>query len=263
MIWNLLYGLSPLLAVGLILIVVVTVGLLVRLLIGRVFSLKERLVHNELLGHVAGIAGVINAVLLAFIVFAAWTDYDRARDVVSQEVSLVNDIWRDVEAVSSVHDSVVRELQGYLLTVIDTEWPYMRRGASSETQGADCHRLGSRSHRRTRQHRLLRALRFRVAQIAYGERGAGRVVLRPGVLPDHRPPVALSWREPDRGGSILHRVEQHASTGKQGSGREGGAVDAAAEAGELPRAPGSPHYTTMKFAIIPASSWASWWQCMM
>jgi hypothetical protein len=136
MIWNLIYGLHPMLAVGLVLILALAVGLVIRRFIGRTFSSSERHAHNELLGHAAGITGVINAVLLAFIVYAAWTGYDRARDVVSEEVSLLNDIWRDAEAASSAHDSLVSELQSYLVTVIDTEWPHMQHGMFTERQGA-------------------------------------------------------------------------------------------------------------------------------
>jgi len=135
MIWNLIYRLSPWLQATLVLGVVLAVALLLQALIVRMVPSQSRRAHNELLGHTAGIAGVINAVLLAFIVFAAWTDYDRARDVVSQEVSLVTDILRDVEAVSSVHDSVVHGLQGYLAAVIDSEWTVMRAGAPQDAQG--------------------------------------------------------------------------------------------------------------------------------
>ena len=130
-----LYRLNPWLEAVLVIGVVLGFALLLQAVIVRLVPDTSRRAHNELLGHTAGIAGVINAVLLAFIVFAAWTDYDRARDVVSQEVSLVTDLLRDVEAVSSVHDSVVHGLQGYLAAVADSEWAVMRAGAPQDAQG--------------------------------------------------------------------------------------------------------------------------------
>ena len=149
MIWNFLYRLNPWLEAILVLGVVLTAALLLQAVIVRLVPDQSRRAHNELLGHTAGIAGVINAVLLAFIVFAAWTDYDRARDVVSQEVSLVTDILRDVEAVSSVHDSVVHGLQGYLAAVADSEWAVMRAGVPQGAPGRSGFGSGWRSLNRS------------------------------------------------------------------------------------------------------------------
>lgn len=152
MIGNLPYQLDPLVAVALILGVAIAVSLIGQWLTDRLFSREERCAHNDLLGPAAGIAGVINAVLLAFIVFAAWTYYDRARDVVSQEVALVTDIWRDAEAVSKgsdsiVHNSIVPELQSYLSTVVETEWPSMKVFVPTEAQRHPEFRVGWRALR--------------------------------------------------------------------------------------------------------------------
>lgn len=126
-----LYSQSLLVILGMSLLVGWAVALAGVLLIDRAFPLKARLAEADLLGHAAGIIGVMNAVLLAFIVFAAWTDYDRARDLVSQEASLVLDIWRDFDVPLAsgrpqegrgMHDRGVEGLEEYLVAVIGTEW---------------------------------------------------------------------------------------------------------------------------------------------
>jgi len=133
MIPNLLSQLHPFAAVSLMLVLVVGIALTGQWAIGRIFPREERRAHNELFGHAAQIVGVINAVLLALIVFAVWTNYDRAKDVVSQESSLVVDIARDLEAALTVHDSVLHEVQGYAELVVNTEWPNMKQGAPPDT----------------------------------------------------------------------------------------------------------------------------------
>ena len=51
-------------------------------LVNTHFHVESRQYDRDILGHAAGITGVINAVLFAFIVFVAWTYYDRGRDTV-------------------------------------------------------------------------------------------------------------------------------------------------------------------------------------
>ena len=105
-------------------------------IVGRFVLIRSRKEHAELLGHIAGVTGVINAVLLAFIVFVAWTYYDRARDSVDREVGVIWQVWRDIETAdpgspmysamdSGVHDLVVNRLMTYVDSVAFREWPIM------------------------------------------------------------------------------------------------------------------------------------------
>jgi hypothetical protein len=129
------HGLSLILTVVLMTVWVTALGGLC--IVRLIFPPNGREHYNDILGHAAGIAGVVNAVLLAFIVFAAWTDYDRARDLTSEEAALVIDIWRDLEAplvagghegARLLHDPLVMDLECYLARVIQIEWSDTRSG---------------------------------------------------------------------------------------------------------------------------------------
>ncbi len=101
--------------------------------VSRMIPLDRRRRHNDVMAAASGIVGVINAVLLAFIVFAAWTDYDRARDAVTDEAGLVSDIIRDLDAATnndSAHDAMIPHLRNYLVLSINSEWPQMAQGAA-------------------------------------------------------------------------------------------------------------------------------------
>jgi hypothetical protein len=112
-------------------------------IVGRYFMVRIRIKHADILGHVAGITGVINAVLFAFIVFVAWTYYDRARDTVDHEVALVWQIWQDVETAEpgsghpmdkvmpEVHEEIVHQMLCYVDEVAFHEWDAMQSYSDS------------------------------------------------------------------------------------------------------------------------------------
>ena len=102
-------------------------------LVQRLVPLEGRRRHDDLLVAGSSIVGIVNAVLLAFIVFAAWTTYDRAKDAVNHEADAVSAIARDLDdtlgvASLAAHDGIVAPLHQYVEVVIAKEWPAMARG---------------------------------------------------------------------------------------------------------------------------------------
>ena len=59
------------------------------LVVRRLFP-QDREGEGDVLGAASGIVGVVNAVLLAFIVFAAWSNYDRAAEAVNKETDAIS-----------------------------------------------------------------------------------------------------------------------------------------------------------------------------
>ena len=107
-------------------------------LVSRYVPLEARRRHNDLLIAASSIVGVVNAVLLAFIVFAAWTTYDRAKEAVNHEADAVSSIVRDLDdtlgvASAEAHEGIVTPLRTYVDQVITREWPTMAQGLVLET----------------------------------------------------------------------------------------------------------------------------------
>jgi ABC-type Co2+ transport system permease subunit len=85
--------------------------------------------HNEVVGFIIAVVGVIYAVLLGFVVIITWEDYSNAEAIVGQEASALRSIHRESvafppETQERLHD-LVRQ---YASEVIDEEWPAMADG---------------------------------------------------------------------------------------------------------------------------------------
>jgi hypothetical protein len=103
------------------------------LLIHRLFPLEIRHAHNDVVGFIIAVVGVIYAVTLAFVAVTVWEDSTATRKVVYREADLVSDVVRDSsnlpEAISRpVQEALVR----YLDAVVKVEWPDHKEGARPE-----------------------------------------------------------------------------------------------------------------------------------
>jgi hypothetical protein len=124
----------PALVVIMIVAVVVTlVGLhLVRLRVPH--HIREA--NNEVAGFFLAVLGVIYAVLLAFVVVAAWEDFRDTTTTVEREADELVDMYRVSQAFPDPIGADIRRLaQAYAQLAIDVEWPAMARGEQSEEQG--------------------------------------------------------------------------------------------------------------------------------
>ena len=90
--------------------------------------------HNEVAGAIMAVVGGMYGILLAFCIVAAWDDFERARFGVSEEASAINNLYRVAEALPAPVGPKVRELTlHYFSTLIDDEWPRMRKREVSHT----------------------------------------------------------------------------------------------------------------------------------
>ena len=129
MLVSLLYQHGFLFTGALIVVSFIGVALLGQRIILAFVPLESRRAHNTVVSATSATAGVINAVLLAFIVFAAWTDYDKAEDGVSEEASLISDLNADASVLPNGLGLHVREeLRNYVNVVVDSEWHAMADG---------------------------------------------------------------------------------------------------------------------------------------
>lgn len=97
---------------------------------------RLRSVHNDVAGFTLAIAGVIYAVLLAFIAVAVWQGFGHADTLVQTEANLVGDLYRDTIGLPEPLASKLRHsLYVYAETVVQEEWPALAAGQPEDAAG--------------------------------------------------------------------------------------------------------------------------------
>lgn len=120
-----------------LLMVVGTVGVAILglLLVRRLVPLDFLQMHHEVGGYMIGVMGTVYAVILAFIVFFVWNQYQIAAAAVVAEANGVGDLSRMIKRLPEPLQSQLRgALVNYLQVVIHSEWPAM--GSQNESQEA-------------------------------------------------------------------------------------------------------------------------------
>lgn len=113
---------------------ILIVGAFLAFGLGGVLATRRRIrrdpdAHNELVGYVHAVVGVIYAVLLALSALAVWEAYEDAEHLVAREANAVADLYRNLEGYPQPEQTALRSyLRDYARTVVDQEWPAMRFG---------------------------------------------------------------------------------------------------------------------------------------
>lgn len=98
--------------------------------------------HNEVLGLVFATCGVIYAVLLAFVVFAVYDQYQKAEGIVNEEsAALVDLYWKTERYPEPVRSATEQSIREYTRSVVNDEFPRMQRGEPSPTTRARLNRM--------------------------------------------------------------------------------------------------------------------------
>jgi hypothetical protein len=104
----------------------VGVAILGLLLVRRLVPLDLLQMHHEVGGYIIGVMGTIYAVILAFVVFAVWNQYQIASTAVVAEANSLGDLSRMTKKLPDPLQSQFRgALVNYLKAVIHNEWPAM------------------------------------------------------------------------------------------------------------------------------------------
>ncbi|BBX09872.1 DUF4239 domain-containing protein [Mycolicibacterium sp. ELW1] len=118
-------------------VVIITVGLAVLgLVLSRRILPQRRLARSgAVAGHVFDLAGVLYAVLVAFVVVVVWEQLNQAERGTEAEASAISDLLRDSTGLPVADRAEIqRSLIDYTNDVIDDEFPRMRRGETIEQQ---------------------------------------------------------------------------------------------------------------------------------
>ena len=117
------------------------VAAFVAISVGGLFVFRRAVSHTKLenanfvSGAVFQVAGVLYAVLVAFVVVVVWEQFGDAEDASGKEASAVADLLRDSTALPPQYRAEVQQsLLAYSHDVIDNEFTRMRRGESIEEQ---------------------------------------------------------------------------------------------------------------------------------
>lgn len=113
------------------------------LLAAFICVLLHRIVHRDRFRHYHEVGyavflqlGVIFAVLLAFVFNNVWSNYNAASEAIDSECGSLHGIAILSDRLPSpARDAILDDLHAYLTTVLDREWPDMRR--RHESQAAD------------------------------------------------------------------------------------------------------------------------------
>jgi hypothetical protein len=82
--------------------------------------------NNELVGFTYAVFGLFYGVLLAFTIIVGWERFAGTERIVMQEVTVLSEIWRDVNVFSpATRTGIHGNLIAYAQSVADDEWPEM------------------------------------------------------------------------------------------------------------------------------------------
>jgi len=97
------------------------------LLVARVTSGEVLSAHNDRAGFILAVIGVVYAVLLGFVAIGVWERFEAAQARSYEETTAIATVYRDADSFPNA-PVLRRLLQAYVRSVIDVEWPRMRRG---------------------------------------------------------------------------------------------------------------------------------------
>jgi Protein of unknown function (DUF4239) len=113
----------------------VSIGIGVLLwVVQRFVSPHARSRHNDVAGFVYAVLGALYAVLLAFVVVDQWDNMETAKRNTFTEANELGALYWNARALPPAQGrDLERTTKQYATTVIDTEWPLLENGASSQT----------------------------------------------------------------------------------------------------------------------------------
>lgn len=99
------------------------------IVLNRFWAAEKRRVHNDVIGWQITVIGTIYAVMIGFMLYAVWGNYQAADANVSGEANSVVNLYRVAETLPVQQRDQIQNLsQDYASAMIADEWPAMDRG---------------------------------------------------------------------------------------------------------------------------------------
>lgn len=122
--------------VGLVVVIITVSFAVLGLVLTRRFLPQQRLAATgSVAGHVFDLAGVLYAVLVAFVVVVVWEQLNSAERGTEAEAIAISDLLRDSAGLPAANRPALQQsLIAYTNDVVDDEFPRMRQGETIEQQ---------------------------------------------------------------------------------------------------------------------------------
>jgi hypothetical protein len=108
------------------------ISIIALLIIRRKLNWETFQENHEVGGFLFNALGLIYAVLIAFVVFATWDDYNKAKVYCENEANVLQDLYLDTEGLPESSRPAIREkIMEYLIQVIEQDWQMLSKGISN------------------------------------------------------------------------------------------------------------------------------------
>jgi hypothetical protein len=108
----------------------------------RIWPADRRRVHNDITGWQLSVLGTTYAVIVGFMLFAAWADFRVADQNAEVEAScLVTLYWAVSGLPDSQRDEIRKLAEDYANTIVTNEWPAMAHGTVSQEASEIVHHM--------------------------------------------------------------------------------------------------------------------------
>ena len=117
----------------LVLVLVMFASLLLLVGLNRIWPVSKRHAENDLIGWQLSVLGTTYAVVLGFMLYTSWTNFDAAQLNVDLEANALRNIFRLAEGLPSQQRAQIEmHARAYADAVIDQDWPEMALGQIPE-----------------------------------------------------------------------------------------------------------------------------------
>jgi Protein of unknown function (DUF4239) len=101
-------------------------------LMRRFWPSSQRREHNEIIGWQVSVLGTTYAVIMGFMLYAVWTDFNAAEMTADSEANSLVNIFRLADGLAPAERDQIQKLaRDYADTMLSEEWPAMSEGKLS------------------------------------------------------------------------------------------------------------------------------------
>ena len=132
----------PVIAITLLCTVTVSISYLGLRLVRKWYNEDTLRQNHEVGGFIFNAFGLIYAVLIAFVVFATWTEYDDSKKNVDSEAIELSDVFHNSKALPDEYrKQVIQIMKQYSENVMNDEWKLLESGMPSVKASEDFTKL--------------------------------------------------------------------------------------------------------------------------